>query len=82
MNDGQWQQWQEFQRDAAPEHRELRRSNRTARKEHKCANCGCAIMPGQVYIDIAYIEDMDFYTHKEHENCPEEGAFFLGYIPF
>ena len=43
---------------------------RTARKQHRCTNCGETIFPGSVYQRWASMDDSVF-TNKMHPECLE-----------
>jgi len=42
---------------------------RTAAKAHRCAQCGDTITTGQRYRRVAWVEDGDFYSSKQHQQC-------------
>lgn len=41
----------------------------SARKAHRCDQCGLFIEPGQHYRRVAIKDGSDLYTFKEHEDC-------------
>lgn len=44
-------------------------NERTARKEHKCDECGRKIAPGELYDVSSYVWEGEFHTNKACAHC-------------
>jgi hypothetical protein len=57
------------------------KSDRKARKEHRCYECGRPIKPGEIYEVVAGVWDGQFDTFKTCSHCRDIRQFVKNSVP-